>query len=69
MRSKRNVTKISRRVALLGAVILVATGLYAALDADAAGTFAAHAARPSYDAGALELTGHGDYTTARSHSH
>jgi hypothetical protein len=59
------VTKISRRVALLGAVVFVATGLYAAVGADAAGTFAAHAARPSYDASALELTGHGGYTTAR----
>jgi len=61
------VTKINRRVALLGAVVLAAMGLYAAVGADAAGTFAAHAARPSYDTGALELKGHGGYTTARSH--
>ena len=61
-------TKISRRVALLGAVVLAAMGLYAAVGADAAGTFAAHAARPSYDTGVLELKGHGGYTTARSHS-
>jgi hypothetical protein len=43
-------------------------GLYAAVGADAAGTFAAHAARPGYDTGALELKGHGAYTTARSHT-
>jgi hypothetical protein len=61
------VTKINCRVALLGAVVLAAMGLYAAVGADAAGTFAAHAARPSYDTGALELKGHGGYTTARSH--
>jgi hypothetical protein len=68
MRSNRNVTKISRRVALLGTVVLAATGLYAAVGADAAGTFAAHAGRPSYDTGALELKGHGSYATARRHS-
>lgn len=61
-------TKISRRVALLGLFVLAATGLYAAVGADAAGTFAAHAARPSYNTGSLELTGHGGYTTARHHS-
>ncbi|MGH2939904.1 MAG: hypothetical protein ACRDPE_17470 [Solirubrobacterales bacterium] len=61
-------TKISRRVALLGAVVVALTGLYAAVGADAAGTFAAHAQRPSYDSGALELTGHGGYTTARAHT-
>ncbi|HVV89390.1 MAG TPA: hypothetical protein VHB53_02740 [Solirubrobacterales bacterium] len=61
-------TKISRRVALLGTAVLAATALYAALGADAAGTFAAHAARPSYDAGALELEGHGGYTTVRRHT-
>lgn len=61
-------TKISRRVALLGTVVLVAMGLYAAVGADAAGTFAAHAQRPSYDSGALELKGHGGYTTARTHT-
>ena len=61
-------TKISRRVALLGTVVLALTGLYAAVGADAAGTFAAHAQRPSYDSGALELKGHGGYTTARTHT-
>jgi hypothetical protein len=61
------VTKISRRVALLGTTVLAAMGLYAAVGADAAGTFAAHAARPSYDTGALELKGHGGYTTVRRH--
>jgi hypothetical protein len=63
-----HVTKISRRVALLGAVVLAAMGLYAAVGADAAGTFAAHAARPGYDTGALELKGHGGYATARRHT-
>ena len=61
-------TKISRRVALLGTVVLALTGLYAAVGADAAGTFAAHAQRPSYDSGALELKGHGGYTTVRTHT-
>ena len=61
-------TKISRRVVLLGTAVLVAIGLYAAVGADAAGTFAAHAQRPSYDSGALELKGHGGYTTARKHT-
>jgi hypothetical protein len=62
------VTKISRRVVLLGTVVLAAMGLYAAVGADAAGNFAAHAVSPSYDTGALELKGHGGYATARSHS-
>lgn len=61
-------TKISRRVALLGPAVLAALALYAAVGADAAGSFAAHAARPSYDSDALELSGHGGYTTARRHS-
>ena len=60
-------TKISRRVAFLATAVLTAMGLYAAVGADAAGTFAAHAARPGYDTGALELKGHGGYTTARPH--
>jgi hypothetical protein len=68
MRGNCTVTKISRRVALLGTVVLAAMGLYAAVGADAAGTFAAHAARPAYDTGALELEGHGGYTTARRHT-
>jgi hypothetical protein len=58
--------KISRRVALLGTAVLALTALYAAVGVDAAGTFAAHAGRPSYDSGALELKGHGGYTTARA---
>jgi hypothetical protein len=62
------VTKISRRVVLLGTAVLVAMGLYAAVGADADGTFAAHAQRPSYDPGALELEGQGGYTTARTHT-
>ena len=61
-------TRISRRVALLGTVVLAAMGLYGALGADAAGTFAAHATRPAYDTGALELKGRADYTTARRHA-
>jgi hypothetical protein len=68
MRGNCTVTKISRRVALLGTAILAAMGLYAAVGADAAGTFAAHAQRPAYDSGALELKGHGGYTTARPHA-
>jgi hypothetical protein len=68
MRGKCTVTKISRRVALLGTAVLVLTALYAAVGADAAGTFAAHAQRPSYDSGTLELTGRGGYTTARVHT-
>ena len=59
-------TKISRRVALLGTAVLVSMALYAAVGADAAGTFAAHAQRPAYDSGALELTGRGGYATARA---
>lgn len=61
-------TKISRRVALLGTAVLVATALYAAVGADAAGSFAAQATRPGYDASALELKGQGGYTTARRHT-
>jgi hypothetical protein len=64
----RNARQISRRVALLGMVVLAATALYAAVGADAAGTFAAQAAQPTYDTGALELTATGGYTTARRHS-
>lgn len=61
-------TKISRRVALLGTIFLAATALYAAVGADAAGTFAARATRPSYDAGALELEGRGGYTAVGRHT-
>jgi hypothetical protein len=68
MKGNCTVTKISRRVALLGTVVLAAMGLYAAVGADAAGTFAAHAARPGYDTGSLELKGRGGYTTARRHT-
>ncbi len=64
----RHARQISRRIALVGMVVLVATALYAAVGADAAGTFAAHAAKPTYDTGALELKGHGGYTTVRRHS-
>jgi hypothetical protein len=64
----RNVPPISRRLALLATAVVAATALFAAVGADAAGTFAAHAQRPAYDASALELRGLGGYTTARSHS-
>jgi len=68
MRGNCTVTKISRRIVLLGTAVLAAMGLYAAVGAAAAGTFAAQAQRPSYDAGALELKGRGGYTTARPHA-
>jgi hypothetical protein len=64
----RNARQISRRLALLGMVVLAVTGLYGAVGAGAAGTYVAHAARPTYDTGALELLGHGGYTTPRSHT-
>jgi len=64
----RNVRPISRRLATLATAVLAATALLAAVGAEAAGTFAAHAQRPAYDASALELRGHGGYTTARKHS-
>jgi hypothetical protein len=68
MRGKCTVTKISRRVALMGTAVIALLALYGAVGADAAGTFAAHAQRPTYDSAALELKGHGGYTTARSHT-
>jgi|GEM_PF-4530587 len=68
MRVNCTVTKISRRVALLGTAVLAALGLYAAVRADAAGSFAAQAQRPAYDPGALELKGQGGYATARPHA-
>jgi hypothetical protein len=64
----RNVHQISRRHVLLATAAVVATALFAAVAAAAAGTFAARAQRPAYDASALELRGHGGYTTARKHS-
>ncbi len=64
----RNVRLISRRLALLATAAVATTALFAAVGAAAAGTFAAHAQRPGYDASALELRGHGGYTTARTHS-
>lgn len=63
----RNAQLVSRRLALLAIAALVATALLA-VGADAAGSFAAHAARPIYDTSSLELTGHGGYTTARDHT-
>jgi hypothetical protein len=64
----RNVRRFSRRLAVLATLVVAATALFAAVGAEAAGTFAAHAQRPAYDASALELRGLGDYTTARKHS-
>lgn len=64
----RNVSQINRRLALLVGVAVAATALLAAVGAAAAGSFAAHAQRPAYDASTLELRGHGGYTTARAHS-
>jgi hypothetical protein len=63
----RNV-RPKRRLALLATAAITATALFGAVGAEAAGTFAAHAQRPAYDASALELRGHGGYTTARKHS-
>jgi hypothetical protein len=64
----RNARQTTRRLALLATAAVAATALPVAVGADAAGTFAAHAARPAYDTGSLELTGHGGYATARDHS-
>jgi hypothetical protein len=64
----RDVHPINRRLALLATALVAATVLLAAVGAAAAGTFAAHARRPAYDASTLELRGHGGYTTARKHS-
>ena len=64
----RNVRLFSCRLTLLATAVVAATALIAAVGAEAAGTFAAHAQRPAYDASALELRGHGGYTTARKHS-
>jgi hypothetical protein len=64
----RNVPLVSRRLALLAGAFLAASALLAAVGAAAAGTFAAHAQRPAYDASTLELRGHGGYTTARTHT-
>jgi hypothetical protein len=64
MRTARQ--KRSCRLSIVAIAAL--TALVAAVGAAAAGTFAAHAQAPSYDSGALELTGHGVYTTARKHT-
>ena len=64
----RNVRLISRRLAMMAIALLAASALLATVGAAAAGTFAAHAQRPAYDASALELRGHGGYTTARKHT-
>ncbi len=60
--------QISRRLTILAIAALAASAVLAAVDATAAGTFAAHAARPAYDTTSLELSGHGGYTTLRKHS-
>jgi hypothetical protein len=63
----RDVLPVTRRLALLASAILATTALLAA-GAAAAGSFAAHAQRPAYDASTLELHGRGGYTTARKHT-
>ncbi len=64
----RNVRPISRRRALLATAVVAVAVLLTAVGAAAAGTFAAHARTPAYDASALELRGQGGYTTARKHA-
>jgi hypothetical protein len=64
----RNVRPSSRRRALLASLAVAAMALFAAVGAAAAGSFAARARMPAYDASALELRGHGGYTTARRHA-
>jgi hypothetical protein len=64
----RNVRPISRRLTVLATAFISASALPVAVGAAAAGNYTAHARRPAYDAGALELRGQGAYTTARSHS-
>jgi len=61
----RNAHQISRRLTIV-AIAALAAMLLAVGGAAAAGTFAARAQAPSYDSGALELTGQGTYTTART---
>jgi hypothetical protein len=63
----RKTRQISRRLAILAIAALAASAVLAAVGASAAGTYAAHAFKPAYDSGALELKGHGGYTTVRSH--
>ena len=63
----RHTRQISRRLAILAIAALAASALLAAVDAAAAGSYAAHASRPAYDTTSLELSGHGGYTTLRSH--
>ena len=63
----RKVRLTSRRLALVASALFAATALLAAVGADAAGTGAAHARRPGYDASALELRGRGGYTAAARH--
>ena len=58
----------SRRRLVVALAAVAAAALLAAVGASAAGSFAAHAQTPAYDSGALELTGRGGYTTARSHT-
>ncbi len=64
----RKTRQISRRLAILAIVVLAASAVLAAVGAQAAGTFAAHAAKPVYDAEALELKGSGGYTTLGRHT-
>jgi hypothetical protein len=64
----RNAAQINRRHAALATLALALAALFAAVGAEAAGTYAAHAAKPAYDTTSLELTGHGGYTTVRKHT-
>jgi hypothetical protein len=63
----RSASRISRRLAIL-AIAACGLALLGGVGAAAAGSFTAHAARPSYDRSSLELTGQGGYTTARDHT-
>jgi hypothetical protein len=57
-----------RRGALVALLALALAGLTGAVGADAAGTFSAAAATPSYDTASLQLTASGSYRTARRHT-
>ena len=57
-----------RRGALVAALALALAGLLAAVGAAAAGSFSAHAGRPSYDRSSLQLVARGSYSTAKRHT-
>ncbi|HVW47846.1 MAG TPA: hypothetical protein VHA76_12375 [Solirubrobacterales bacterium] len=64
----RKTRQISRRLTILAIAALAAGAALAAVGVAAAGPYAAHAARPAYDKGALELKGRGGYATLLSHA-